>query len=82
MSKAGAIAASLVGTATITTGGYYLVKGSGTGSLLDLEKFKDGIFKQECIKDLFSDDKFKLDESVVNPDSVPTGFFWKFYRHF
>lgn len=76
MSKAGAIAASLVGTATITTGGYYLVKGRGVSVLADVETFKEDLLKnQECVKDLFGGDKVELDDSVVNPDSIPTDFF-------
>lgn len=46
MSKAGAIAASLVGTATITTGGYYLVKGRGVSVLADVETFKEDLLRR------------------------------------
>lgn len=76
MSKAGAIAATLVGAATITTGGYYLVKGRGISALADAETFKEDLLKnQECIKDLFGGDKVELDDSVANPDSTPIDFF-------
>lgn len=86
MSKAGAIAASSVGAATITTGGYYLVKGVGsTGVLddavaytlpLDVNTFKTGSFQnQECIQDLFGSERIGLNDSVVNPNSISTDFF-------